>query len=199
MNPNLFGMVPSPGVSGRALLGPDAKNWSFLGAVKGPSGVTIGPVIWTGSFEQIYFQYFINGYSGGAIGRILCGAGAPSTTGLTNGNKLMEDATANATSVSVPGVPLAVTVSNIARSGHGWIMGTSGVVKKITIIGNEGPFAAASSPVLFNAASAFDDLSTNLLIQQLQMTVYDGITQTTVSAVTFGSSSSLKVWGRNND
>lgn len=194
------GPVTVQQATARATLGPDAKNWTFLGQVIGPAGVTVGPVVWTGSFEQIWFKYFINGYNGAAIGRILCGATTPSTTGLTNGNKLMEDATPNSTSVSVPGIPLAVTVSNIARSGQGWIDGASGVVKRISIIGSEGPFAASSAPVFFTAQSAFDALDgVNALIQQLQMTVYDTITATTVSATTFGGSTKLIAWGRNND
>lgn len=199
MIPNFSGMVPNTGQVSRALLGPDAKNWSFLGQVIGPAGVTVGPVVWVGTFEEIYWQYWIQGYSGGAIGRQLIGAASISTTGTTNGNKLIEDVTANATSVSVPGCPLAVTVANVARSGHGVIMGASGQIKRIIIQGAEGPFAANSAPVHFTAESAFDDGAGNLPIQRMQLTVYDTITATSVSTTTFGGTTSLKVWGRNND
>lgn len=199
MIPGSDGMVPGGGIPTRALLAADAKNWSFLGSIIGPSGVTVGPIVWTGTFVQIYFQYFISGYSGGAIGRLLCGAASISTTGTTNGNKLIEDATANATSVSVPGVPLAVTVAAVARMGHGVIMGASGQLKRIVIQGAEGPFAANSAPVHFTAESAFDDGAGNLPIKQLQLSVYDTITATTLSTTTFGAATSLIAWGRNSD
>lgn len=183
----------------RSNLGPDAKNWVFLGTLSG-TGVTVGPLIWTGQYQQIYFEYLIGGYSGGTpVGRIQFGSAAISTTALNNGNGLQEGATANATSVSVPGCPLAVTLSSVARQGRGWISGASGSLKQIDIKGKSGNPAAATSPTVFSASSFFTDLGTNLLIQRLQLTVYDTLIAVAVSANTFIATTALWAWGRNND
>lgn len=193
-----FAGVPT-GYVDRTRLGPDAKNWTFLGTISG-TGVTVGPLIWTGQFQQIYFEYIIGGYNGGTpVGRILCGSAAITTTGLTNGNGLQEGATANATSVSVPGCPLAVTLSSVPRHGRGWISGASGVLKQIDIKGKSGTVAVATSPTVFSASSYFSDLGTNLLIQRLQLTVYDTLIAAAVSAQTFVATTAIWAWGRNND
>jgi len=179
--------------------GTGGRNWTFLGTSSG-TGVTVGPLVWTGSFQQIYFEYIIGGYNGGTpIGRLLCGAASISTTALTNGNGLMSGATLDATSVSKPGCPLAVTASAIARQGRGWISGASGALKQIDIIGKNGNPAVATSPTLFQAASFFSDLGTNLLIQRLQLTVYDTLIATAASAQTFTATTAIWAWGRNND
>lgn len=190
--------VPT-GLDSRSNLGPDAKNWAFLGTISG-TGVTVGPLIWTGQFQQIYFEYIIGGYNGGTpVGRLLCGSAAISTTALTNGNKLLSDGTSNATSINVPGCPLAVTLSAIARQGRGWISGASGSLKQIDIIGKSGNPAVGTSPTSFSACSFFSDLGTNLLIQRLQLTVYDTLITTAASAQTFTATTQLWAWGRFND
>lgn len=194
----LQGLPPSGSVI-RGMLGVDAKNWQFLGSATGAT-TTVGPVVWTGQFQQYLFEYLITGYNGATpVGRVLCGASSISTTAATNGNGLMEGGTPNATSVSVPGCPLAVTLSAIARQGWGFISGASGSLKQITIVGMNGNPAAATSPVIFNGRSFFTDLGTNPLLQRLQLTVYDTLTATSVSAQTFTSGTFIKVWGRNND
>lgn len=187
------------GMMTRAALGKDAKGWSFLGTTSG-TATTVGPLIWTGQFQQIYFEYIIGGYNGGTpVGRLLCGSASISTTALTNGNNLSENDVNNATSVSVPGCPLAVTLSAIARTGHGFIRGASGALKQIEIIGNSGNPAVATSPAQFSARSYFSDLGTNLLLQRLQLTVYDTLTATAASAQTFTATTQLWAWGRNSD
>lgn len=192
-----FGM-PS-GITNRAALGVDAKNWAFLGTISG-TGVTVGPLIWTGQYQQIYFEYIIGGYNGGTpVGRILCGSAAISTTALTNGNRLSENDVTNATSVSVPGCPLAVALSNIARSGNGFIKGASGSLKQIIVEGMSGVPAVATAPADFTGKSFFSDLGTNLLIQRLQLTVYDTLIATAASAQTFTAPTQLWAWGRFND
>lgn len=187
------------GMPNRSQLGPDAKNWSFLGTISG-TGVTVGPLIWTGQFQQIYFEYLIGGYNGGTpIGRIQLGTASISTTAANNGNGLNENGTNNATSVNVPGCPLAVTTSAIARQGRGTISGASGSLKQIVIEGMSGNPAAATSPTVFQARSFFTDISTNLLIQRLQLSVYDTLIATALSAQTFTATTQLWAWGRNND
>jgi hypothetical protein len=47
----LQGLPPSGSVI-RAMLGVDAKNWQFLGSATGAT-TTVGPIIWTGQFQQI--------------------------------------------------------------------------------------------------------------------------------------------------
>lgn len=189
--------IPSAGIP-RSALAPDALGWQFLGKATG-NAVTVGPVIWNGTYAQIYFQYLITGYSAGTpVGRILCGSASISTTALTNGNKLISDVTTNATSVSVPGCPLAVTLSNIARSGYGFIQGASGALKQIHIRGVNGNPAVATSPTSFLANSFFSDLGTNLPIQRLQLTVYDTLIATAASTNLFSAGTTLWVWGRND-
>lgn len=182
------------------LLGPPpGGNWFFLGIQKiGANAVTVGPVTWNGTFKQLWGRYLIKGYSGGTpVGRLLTGAATISTTAANNGNGLVEGGTATATSVSVPGCPLASTLSAIARSGYFFIDGASGDLKEIRIDGKEGNPAAASSPVVFQGASSFTDLSTNLPLQRAQLTVYDTLTTTTVSTNLFLTGSYLALWGRN--
>lgn len=194
----LQGLPPSGSVL-RAMLGVDAKNWQFLGFATGAT-TTVGPIIWTGQFQQIMFEYLITGYNGGTpVGRALFGAASISTTAATNGNGLMEGGTPNATSVSVPGCPLATTLSAIGRQGWGFISGASGSLKQITIVGMNGTPAAGTSPVIFNGRSFFSDLGTNLLLQRLQLSVYDTLTATSLSAQTFNSGTFIRAWGRFND
>jgi hypothetical protein len=178
----------------------DAKGWAFLGTATGAT-TTVGPVIWSGIYRQLMIYYVIAGYNGGTpIGRLLTGAASISTTALTNGNGLIEDSGAkNATSISVPGCPLAVTASLIARSGVAFIDGASGSLKQYHIVGNEGNPAVGTSPTLFRGESFFSDLGTNLPLQRAQLTVYDTLIATAVSAQTFIAGTYLAVWGRNTD
>lgn len=172
--------------------------WKFLGTASG-SGVTVGPVVWFENYSFFFFSYVITGYAGGSpIGRFLIGPGAPSTTGLTNGNKIIEDVTVNATSVSVPGMPLAATSSNIARSGWGHILGNSGALKQIASCGMNGNPSAATSPISLIGRSFFSDLSTNLPIKQAQLTVYDTLIATAASATAFTANTQLWIWGLAN-
>lgn len=187
------------GSIGRNMLAPDAKNWCFLGTATGAT-TTVGPIVWTGQFQQIMFYYLITGYNGGTpVGRVLCGGSSISTTAATNGNGLISGVTTDATSVSVPGCPLAVTLSSIGRQGWGFIVGSSGSLKQINIFGINGNPAVGTSPTLFSAGSFFSDLGTNLLLQRLQLTVYDTLTATTVSSQTFNSGTQLWAWGRFSD
>jgi len=183
----------------RGNLAADAKCWSFLGTISG-TGVTVGPLIWTGQFQQIYGEYIIGGYSGGTpVGRLQYGSASISTTAATNGNSLMEGATVDATSINVPGTPLASTLTSIARMGHFFISGASGAFKQVRIDGLNGNPAVGTAPTIFEARSFFSDLGTNLLLQRLQLTVYDTLTTTAVSANTFIATTQLWAWGRNND
>ncbi len=192
-------LVIPDGIMTRSKYALDAKNWAFLGTIAG-TGVSVGPLVWAGQYQQIYFEYIIGGYSGGTpVGRILCGSAAISTTALSNGNALVEGVTLNATSVSVPGCPLGITGMLGGRQGRGFISGASGAFKQIDILGKSNTPAVATSPLIFQGASFFSDLGTNLLIQRLQLSVYDLVTGAVVSANTFTATTQLWAWGRNND
>jgi hypothetical protein len=183
----------------RATLGFDAKNWTFLGTATGAT-TTVGPIIWPGQFRQYMAKYTIAGYNGGTpVGRFLCGPGTPSTTALTNGSNISENFAAPTGTPSIPGIPLAVTLTAIARSGWIFIDGASGSLKTIHVIGQNGNPAVATPPTIFNAAGVFSDLSTNLLLQQAQLTVYDTLLTTAARAQTFTAGPTLTIWGRNND
>lgn len=171
------------------------KNLVYLGRKTG-TGVTVGPLIWLEIFEWILFKYKIGGYNGGTpVGRVLCGAAAPSTTALTNGNTLIEGVTLNITSLSKPGIPLAVTLSNVPRSGWGTIHGESGALKEIEVFGMSGTPAVGTAPLTLHARSFFSDLGTNLAIKQLQLTVYDTLITTAASAQTFIATTYIEAWG----
>ena len=193
--------VPSGAVN-RASLTPDARNWVFLGTATA-AAVTVGPVVWLGTYKQLMIRYWIAGYSGGTpVGRLLLGAASISTTALTNSWSLSEGVTAPTTAAgvtAVPGVPMAVTLSNVGRGGIAYVDGASGSIKSIEVIGRNQTPSVATAPTLFRAASFFSDLGTNLPIQRAQLTSYDTLTAVAVSANTFTAGTYLTVWGRNND
>lgn len=171
------------------------KNAVYLGRITS-TGVTVGPLTWLDTFERIVFKYQIGGYNGGTpVGRFLCGSAAISTIALTNGNALVEGATLNNTSVSKPGCPLAVTLSNVARSGWGTISGESGAFKQIDIHGMSGNPAVATAPLTLEARSFFSDLGTNLPIKRIQLTVYDTLITAVASAQTFTATTYIEAWG----
>lgn len=173
----------------------EGNNVVYLGKVTG-TGVTVGPLSWNELFDHIIFEYQIGGYNGGTpVGRLLCANGAITTTGLTNGSGLLEGATVNNTSISKPGVPLAVTLSNIARSGWGVIRGVSGALKQIDIQGMSGNPAVGTAPSIFAARSFFSDLGTNLPIKNIQLSVYDTLITTAVSTQTFTATTFIRAWG----
>lgn len=192
------------GIITRAMLGTDAKDWIFLGSATGAT-VTVGPVIWTAAVQQLLIKYIIKGYNGGTpVGRILLGSASISTTALTNGSNIVETATgvAQATSTSapsIPGCPLAVTLSAIARAGTIFIDGASGSLKTYEVYGQNGNPAVATPPSIFRAAGSFSDLGTNLALLRAQLTVYDTLIAVAASAQTFTTGTYLSVWGRNTD
>lgn len=187
------------GQPSRNQVAPDAKNWAFLGTATAAAG-TVGPVIWPGEYRQVMLHYTIAGANAGTgVGRLLVGAGSISTTGLTNGSTLSEGVTAPTAAPSIPGMPLAVTLSNIAREGWVWIDGLTAGFKRLNCLGQNGNAAIATPPTLFRAVGVFSDLGTNLLLQRAQLTLYDTLSATAVSANTFLAGTYLTVWGRNND
>lgn len=196
------GVIQSVIAASRANLSADARGWQFLGSANGAT-VSVGPVVWTGTFSELEIKYWISGYNGGTpVGRILLGAASISTTALTNSFSLSEGVTAPSTGLgatAIPGCPLAVTLSNIGRGGIIRVDGASGAVKELIIQGRNVTPAVASAPTLFRGASFFSDLGTNLPIQRAQLTVYDTLTSAAASAQTFTAGTYLIVRGRNQD
>lgn len=209
------------GVTDRSKLAPNAKNWAFLGRAKlAAIATTVGPVIWTGTYANLYFEYVITGYSGAGVGRVLMGAGTPSTSALTNAIRLIETptvSTVDGTAV-VPvwstlttlaagplraGLPLSSVSSSVGRAGVGWVWGDSGSVKSMKVEGNQSTgtttITGAQSPTTFIGSSYFTDGGTNLPIQQMQITAYNLLTGVVVGANTMNVGTYIAVWGRNND
>ncbi len=164
----------------------------------------MGPVIWTGTFTQFMVDYFIAGYNGGTpVGRLLLGAAAISTTALTNGSALDQGPAAafavQTNTPSIPGCPLAITLSILSRWGTVMVRGASGALKTYNVDGANGNASVTVAPAFFRAIGSFSDLSTNLPLQRMQLSVYDTLTAVALSAQAFTSGSYLTVWGRNND
>jgi hypothetical protein len=184
----------------RVMQAVDGKGWAFLGSAKlGSANVTCGPFSWAGSFQQIKVKYLIRGYSGAAIARLLIGAGSIPTTTATNGATLLEGTTTLTAYASKPGVPLAVTDSAIQRGGWAFIDGDTGQFKEIDVIGHNGNPSVSVGPTLYRATSFFSDLSTNLLIQRMQLSSYADLTTSAIGSDTLSTGTYLMAWGRNSD
>lgn len=191
----------------RAAEGADARGWAFCGTATG-STTTVGPVSAStccagGLCTQFMVIYQINGYNGGTpVGRLLVANGTISTTALTNSFSVSENfavPTTGSGATAIPGLPLAVTLSAIGRSGVIFIDGPSGQIKTMNIFGNEGTPSVATAPTLFRGASFFSDLGTNLALANFQLTVYDTLAAVAVSARAFTSGTYLMVLGRKTD
>lgn len=191
----------------RASEGADARGWAFCGTATA-AATTVGPVSAStccsgGLCQQYMVIYQIRGYNGGTpVGRLLVANGTISTTALTNSFSISEGVTAPTTGsggTAIPGLPLAVTLSAIGRSGVVFIDGASGQIKSMNVIGNEGTPSVATAPTLFRGASFFSDLGTNLALANFQLSVYDTLAATAVSAQAFTTGTYLMVLGRKTD
>lgn len=172
--------------------------WIFLGQATASAAVRTGTITWTGTYKQLMFEYFIAGYSGGAIGRLIVGPTAGlSETGTTFCTALIENVTLTSTSVSVPGWPTGVTVEAVRRHGWMFVKNVAAEIKTMVGNGNSAGTAATVVPRSMRMAGLFND-ATNP-INKAELAVYDTITATTVSATTFTAGTYLNVWGRNDN
>jgi hypothetical protein len=182
----------------RAMLAADAKNWQFLGQATASGAVRTGTITWTGTFKQLWFEYFISGYSNTAIARLIVGPTAGlSETATNHCCSLIEGVTLNATSVSIPGWPTAVTVNNVERYGSMYVKNVAGAVKRMWGQGNHAGTAATVVPLQMQFAGLMSD-ATNA-INKAELAVYDAITGATISTRTLNAGTYLNVWGRNDD
>lgn len=185
-------------VVSRTMLDSTGKNWQFLGQGTASAAVRTGTITWTGTYKQLMFEYFIAGYSGGAIGRLIVGPTAGlSESGTTFCTNLIEGVTQNTTSVSVPGWPLAVTAAAVPRYGWMFVSNVATVVKRMTGHGLHSGTAPTTVPTAMKMDGLFND--TTNLINKAELAVYAAITGTAISSTTFNAGTYLNVWGRNDD
>lgn len=181
----------------RAMLAADAKNWTLLGTATATNAVRSGTITWAGTFEELWFEYFIAGYSNTAIGRLIVGPTAGlSETATNHCCSLIEGVTLTATSVSIPGWPTAVTVNNVERYGSMFVKNVAGQVKRMWGHGNHAGTAATAVPLQMLFGGLMSD-ATNA-INKAELAVYAAITGAAISAITF-TSATLNVWGRHAD
>lgn len=174
------------------------NSWVFLGQGTASAAVRTTKIIWIGAYKQLHFEYFIAGYSGGAIGRLIVGpTSGLSETGTTFCTSLIEGVTITATSVSVPGWPTAVSTAAAPRYGHMWVDNVATVVKRMSGHGQHSGTAPTTVPTQMRMEGLFNDTSN--LINQAELAVYDAITGATISTTTFNAGTFLNVWGRNDN
>lgn len=172
--------------------------WTFLGQATANTAVRTGTISWTGQYTQLMFEYFIAGYSGGAIGRLIVGpASGLSETAGNFCTQLIENTSQNNSSVSVPGWPLATTVAAVPR--HGWVFvnNQASFVKRMEYHGASGGTAPTVAPNNNMATGLFNDTTNS--VQKAELAVYNSITGATISTTTFNAGTYLNVWGRNNN
>jgi hypothetical protein len=195
---NTFQTGTTSGEIDRGKLGASAKNWTFLGRGTASTAVRTNVVSWVGQYGQLMVEYFISGYSGASIGRIIVGPSSGlSETATNHCTSLIEGVTLNTTSVSVPGWPTAVTASTNPRYGWMFISNIASVVKRMTGHGQHSGTAATVVPTQMRMAGMMSDATNS--IQQMELANYALITGTAISALTFNAGTYFNVWGRNTD
>jgi len=174
----------------------DAKNWAFLGRGTSGAAVRTGVVVWTGTYAQLMVEYFIAGYAGNGIGRILCGNTAPNEAATDCCTALIEGVTPTTTSVSVTGWPTAVNVAAAARYGVMFINNQATFVKRMTRNGQYAGTAPTVVPTMIQHAGMYNNSATS--IQQMSFVSFATITTNVIGAA-FTTGTYFNVWGRNND
>jgi hypothetical protein len=183
----------------RALLAADAKGWTPLGFTQLASpAIRTATITWTGTWQELEFVYFVAGYSGAAIARLIVGPTAGlSETGTTFCSTIIENVTLNQTSVSVPGWPLGVTAEAVERQGVLRVQNVAAKVKRMTGHGNSAGTAATTPPKALTFNGLFSD-ATNL-INKAELAVYAALTGAAISSTTLNALTWLLVRGRNFD
>jgi len=180
----------------RSQFAPDGKNWVLLGRGTASAAVRTNTVVWVGAYAQLMVEYYISGYAGNGIGRILCGNTAPSEVATDCCTALIEGITLTATSVSVTGWPTAVNVAAAARYGVMFITNQAAQVKRMVGSGQYAGTAPTVVPTMIQHAGMYNNTAT--LVQQMSFVSFATIT-TNVIGATFNAGTYFNVWGRNND
>ena len=206
---NLTGNVTSVGLATtiaanvvtRAMLSSTAvtggKNWVFLGQGTASAATSTGTITWAGTFKQLMVEYFISGYAGNGIGRILvANSGTPSPTATTCCTSIIVGVTAApATPVSNSGWPTAIAAGLVPRYGWLFVENTRGVVKRATGHGQYG----GTAPTVVPTQVRIEGMSSQTtLIQTLVMTSYTLATGNVIGG-TMNAGTFVNVWGRNDD
>ena len=176
-----------------------SSHWTFLGkGLLGSAAIRTPLVSWAGVYHQLLFEYYIAGYSGAAVARLIVGpASGLSETGTTFCSSMIENVTLTTTAVSIPGWPTAVTVAAVSRWGHAYVQNIANQVKLMNGWGQYAGTAATVAPTQIKKSGMFSD-STNS-IQQAELAVYAAITGTAISSTTLNAGSYLIAWGRNDN
>lgn len=185
------------------IISPVNGSWTPLGKVTvlGAGAVRTPLLSWAGFYNSLYFEHYIAGYNGSAIARLIVGpASGLSETGTTFCT-LLSDTVVTTTTVtnatSVPGWPLAGgTAAAVRRHGWHWIKNIATDVKDMFGHGNYAGTAPTTVPSNVIYSGLFNDTTNS--IQQAELAVYAGNTNTTVAATTMNVGSYLIGWGSNN-
>jgi hypothetical protein len=193
--------VPAANSVTRAMLSSTAvtggKNWVFLGQGTASAATSTGTITWAGTFKQLMVEYFIAGYAGNGIGRILvANSGTPSPTATTCCTSIIVGTTAApATPVSNSGWPTAIATGLVPRYGWLHVSNISGVVKRATGHGQYGGTAPTTVPTQVRIEGMS---SQTTLIQTLVMTSYTLATGNVIGG-SMNAGTFVNVWGRNDD
>ncbi len=195
------GAVPAANSVTRAMLLSTSvtggKNWVFLGQGTASAATSTGTITWAGQFKQLMVEYFIAGYAGNGIGRILvANSGTPSPTATTCCTSIIVGVTAAPTTpVSNSGWPTAIATGLVPRYGWLHVSNINGVLKRATGHGQYGGTAPTTVPTQVRIAGMS---SQTTLIQTLVMTSYTLATGNVIGG-TMNAGTFVNVWGRNDD
>lgn len=180
--PSYFGTMP--------------QYWMFLGRTQLAANAVTIPAIKFGIYKYLWIQYFIAGYTGAGIARLRVGATAIDT-GLNCASSLLEGATLNNTAISIPGWPSGVATTTGPRYVEAYIYNEATKVKRMMGRSNNISTAANTAPTMCQKCGIW--VNTAAAIQIVDVTNYDSLIATAVSANSLTTGSNLSVWGRNDD
>lgn len=177
-------------------------GWNFLGQGIANGAIRTNVVTWTGTYKQLHIEYFISGYSGSAIGRVIVGpTSGLSETGTTFATAFLSmtppTTVAGLAQASIPGWPTAVLVAAVARYGNMRIQNVASLIKRMEGSGQYAGTAATTAPTMLQMSGNFND--TTNLINKAELAVYDTLAATTISGNTFNAGTYINVWGRNDN
>lgn len=164
----------------------------FLGSASlGGAAARTGDVIWTGDYGCLIIKYWISGYAGNAIGRVIVGSGSLSETGTDCSCELIAGVTRTTTAVSICGWPTAVTLDTNPR--YGWFVVFNETGSQARRSFGTGMWGGAAGTVATGMQmSGFKNAVAQL--DRCRMTSFNAITGNTVGS-NLNAGSNLKVWG----
>lgn len=176
--------------------GTPPQYWIFLGRSQLAANAVTIPAVKFGVFKYLMVLYFIVGYSGAGIARLRVG-GTAIDTANNYANSLLEGATLNTTAVSIPGWPSGVATTTGPRFVEAFIYNEAARVKRMFGRSSNISVAAATAPTMTQKSGIW--VNTTAPIQIIDVTNYDTLIATAVSANTLLAGSNFSVWGRNDD